>query len=97
VGPVVERVLEFAAQRKNLIGVAVDEAPGVGERDRAARPLEEADLEGPLERPNLSADGGLREVQRAAGLRDAPLAGRHPEVEEMVIVQPVHGGTFRRV
>ena len=43
-----------------------------------------------LERPHLRAHRRLRQVQLLGGLRHAALADDGPEVEQVVIVQPVH-------
>ena len=49
-------------------------APGVGEREAAARPIEEPRLQRGLERDDLRADGGLGQVQLLGRTREAHVA-----------------------
>ena len=67
-------------------------AEGLGERHRPSPPLEQRCLHRFLQRLKLGTDGRLREMESLAGLCDAPLAGDRPEIEQMVVVQPAHGG-----
>jgi hypothetical protein len=90
-GPVVEGVLQLPAEGEDLVGIAVDHPAGVGEGERFAGAVEERRLERLLQGPDLRAHRGLGEVEPPAGLRDAALADGGPEVEEVVVVEPVHG------
>ena len=58
-GPVFERVLQFASERKNLVRIAIHRLAGLGQHQVPSRLLEEGRLQGLLQRANLSADGGL--------------------------------------
>jgi hypothetical protein len=41
---------------------------------------------------DLPADGGMGEVELLARLDDAPLLGDDPEVEEVMVIEPLHEG-----
>ena len=90
-GPSLERVDQVAADAEDVVGVLIHDAPDIGQRLHAPLPGEERLADGGLERPHLRADRGLRQVQLFGGLRHAALADDGPEIEEVVIVQPVHG------
>ena len=47
-----------------------------------------------LELPDLSADGRLGEPQLRGGARDAALFGDGPEVQQVMVVEPLHGPHF---
>ena len=83
-------ILQLASQREDLVGIPVDQLARFGQPDRTASPFEEPRLERLLQLPNLTAHGRLREVQLLAGLGDASLAGRCPEVEQVMVVEPAH-------
>src|SRR4029077_19414448 len=76
-----DRVGELAADREDLVRIAVDEAADVGELESSADAVEELLAEVLLEHPQLAADRRLREAQ--LGARGGDTAGpRHrPEVE----------------
>jgi hypothetical protein len=76
-----QRLLHLAPEQEDLVGVAIDEAPDVGEREVAPALDEELLPEGALEHPDLRAHGRLREVQLLARLGHASGAGDGPEVE----------------
>ena len=85
-----DRVLQLPPQREDLIGIPVDHLARFGQPDRSASPFEEPRLQRLFQVSNLTAHGRLREMQQLAGLGDASLAGRRPEVEQVMIVEPVH-------
>ena len=91
-GAALHGLAEFATERKDFVSVAVDHPAGLGEHDRPTGAIEELGFERFLQGLDLPAHGGLGEMEKPAGLRDAPLAGRDPEIEEVVVVEPVHGG-----
>ena len=62
----------------------------VGEHERAAGALKQLLAELMLQGPNLAADGGLRQAQFFTGARDRALARDGPEVEQVVVIQPLH-------
>ncbi len=89
--PAVHGVDELLAEREDLLGVARDDAPGVGEHEVAALAHEQLRAEHVLEAMDLPADRRVSEAQHATGFRDAAFSGDDPEIEQVVIVQPVDG------
>ena len=73
--PVLQRVLQLAAEREDLLGVAVHDAADVGEHEAAAHPREQLLAERVLERLQLAAHRGLREAA-AARSRGSTLPSR---------------------
>src|SRR5436309_11375746 len=88
--PVLEGVEQLAAEREDLVREAEGDAAGVGEREVAPDAGEELLAEGRLQRPDLRADRRLPEPQLHGGAGDAALARHDPEVEEVVVVEPLH-------
>jgi hypothetical protein len=70
-GSALHRVEKLAAEREDLVRVALHGAADLRQHQRAAAPFEEGLAELPLELPDLGADRGLREPQHARGPRDA--------------------------
>ena len=64
------------------ISVGTSDLPGADEQFLAHLLLQAAELR---------ADGGRRQAQLLAGLRDAARAHDFPEVEQMMVVEPFHG------
>jgi hypothetical protein len=91
-GPAAHRFRKLAAVGEDLVRVAVDGAAHVGQHERTPAALEEGLPELPFELTDLGADRGLREPQHGRGAGDAPLPGDVPEVEQVVVVEPLHGG-----
>ena len=50
----------------------------------------ESRAQGVLECADLSADGRLRQTQLLTRLRDCPLSSNHPEVQQVMVIQPFH-------
>ena len=46
---------------------------------------------------DLSADGGLGDVELGGGLGEATFLGDGPEIEQVVVVDPFHATNIRRV
>lgn len=90
-GTVPDRVEQLASEPEDLLGVAKDGAADVREDEPSALAPEQALVEDVLELPDLRADGRLGEPQLVRRLRDAPLLRGEPEVEQVVVVEPVHG------
>jgi hypothetical protein len=87
---VLHGVEQLAPQAEDLVGIAIDRAAHVGELEPAADALEELLVERVLQRADLRADGRRREAELVARAADAALACGEPEVEEVVVVQPLH-------
>ena len=88
--PASDGIGQLSAQRKDLVGIAIDRAASVGEHQRPAPAFKELGLERLLELLQLAANCRLGEVQPAAGCSNAALAGDGPEIEQVVVIQPVH-------
>jgi hypothetical protein len=90
--PVLDRVEQLLPEAEDLLGVAVDDPTDVREDQMAPFATEQPLVENVLELADLPAHGRLCEPQLGRRLRDAALTGREPEVEKVVVVEPVHGG-----
>jgi hypothetical protein len=75
---------------EDVVRVPEHGAADVGEHQAAPLSLEQLLIQRGLQRLDLVGDGGLRQAQLAARLGDAARPGRGPEVEEVVVVEPVH-------
>lgn len=89
-GLTLEGVDQFTAEGEDLVGVAVDDVAGLGEDEATSDAVEEFLAERFFEGLQLGADGGLSQMQAFASLANAALARNCPEVEQVVIVQPLH-------
>ena len=94
--PPLERVDEFATQREDLVGVAERDAARLGQHQASSPAREQLLTENLLQAVDLPADGGMRQAKLLARADDAALLGHHPEVEEVVIVEPLHRAKLRR-
>jgi len=85
------RVLTGGARRlelhEHVVGGAVEQLALLGEDQAAGVAVEQRNLKCLLERRNLPRDGGLAEVQRLAGMREAACLGHGVEDAQLV---PVH-------
>jgi len=86
-----EELAQLAPEREDVVGVAIDHLPDVGEHEVAPAAHEQPLAERALEHLELPADRRLREVELARRRGDAPLARDDPEVEQVVVVDPFHG------
>jgi hypothetical protein len=93
-GPALEGVHELAAEPEDLVGVAEDEAARLRQLEAPADALEELLPQLGLEGPYLAADRRLGQTELLGGRRHRPLLGHHPEVEEVMVVQPLHRVTL---
>ena len=59
----VELLEELLLEREHPLRVAVEPPPGLGRLDAAARAVEQLPAEPLLERPDLQADGRLRDAE----------------------------------
>lgn len=80
----------LAPQREDLFGVAVDDLAHLREHQTPPLSFEQLLPERTLERTDLRAHGRVRERELAGCLRHATLARHQPEVEQVVVVQPIH-------
>lgn len=90
-GAAVDRVNELAPEAEDLVRVAEGRPAGVGELQAATDAGEEARAEALLELTHLRGDRRLRETQAPARGRHAPFAGHRPEVQQVVVVEPIFG------
>lgn len=89
-GPPLECVEELTAERKNLIGIAIDDLAGFGELEVPADAREHLVPQRFLKGPDLRGDRGLLEIEAFAGGGDGTFACDDPEVEQMMVVEPIH-------
>lgn len=78
-GASAQRLDHLAADWKDVVGILVDDAPGIGEAQAAAVPLEQRDFERAFELADLRGHGRLREAQPLSGPGDAAFADDGPE------------------
>ena len=88
--PSLERVDELAPEREDLVGVAERDPAGLGEHEVAPPAGEQLLAQDLFEPVDLAADRRMRQAQLLARPDDAALLGDHPEVEEVVVVEPLH-------
>src|SRR5262252_1364784 len=88
--PAAQRVLQFAAEREDLVREPVHGLADLGERDAAPGALEQLLTERVLERVDLLADGRLGQPQLLRSARHAAFARDRPEVAEVMEVEPIH-------
>ncbi len=87
---ILERVHQLAAEAENVVGIAKDDAAHVGEDEVASRSLKQFFAELIFEHADLPADRRLREPELLARARDGALARDGPEVQKVVVVEPLH-------
>ena len=87
------RVEHLAAEREDLIGEPVDDGPHLGQHQAPPRARDQRLAERFLEVPDLHAHGRRRQVQLGGGGGQGALADERPEVQEVVVVQPLHGAS----
>lgn len=81
---------EFLAGGEDFFGVVEDESADFGESEFATFAFVEFAADRFFELPELAADGGLGEVEFRGGAADAAFAGDVPEVQQVVVIQPIH-------
>lgn len=82
---------QFLAGFKDGLGICEGHATGVGELQLAAGAVEERLAEPGFEFADLLAEGGLGNVKDLRGARHAAMAGDHPKMAEVVVVEPFEG------
>ena len=84
-------VHHLATEGEYLVRVAEHHLTGLGERQLAADLAEELLAELVLERMDLRAQRRVGEPQDLARTDEPSFASDHPEIEQMVVVDPFHG------
>ena len=90
-GPALDRVQQFASEGEDLVGVAVDHPPRVGQHEPAPFPREEPLAKSAFELTDLGGDRRGPRRNSAPAFVDAAVPHRRPEVEKMMVVEPFHG------
>ena len=85
-----QRVLQFATNREDFIGIPKDGVAHLGQGEIATNLFEQLVPHRRLQPLQLGTDGRLSQQQAFGGPRHAAFAGDHPEIQQVVIVEPVH-------
>ncbi len=88
--PVAQRVAELAPEGEDLVRIPQRDPPRLAQHQRPPRLLEQLLAEGLLQQAELSADRRLGEIQLPRGRRNAALVRHDPEIQEVMVVQPLH-------
>ena len=83
-------VVEFTTEPEDVRRVRSGVGSKRGENQALPAPVEQRHAEMVFERPELRAQGRVSEAELASGRGDAAFLGDHREVEQVVIVEPVH-------
>src|SRR4051812_24211152 len=83
-------VEKLAAEAEDLVRVSVDDPSHFGGLEGAALPLEELFAQRLLQRADLRAERRMREPKLFRGPGDSAFANGCPEVQEVVVVEPIH-------
>src|SRR4051812_20154780 len=83
-------VQKLAAEAEDLVRVPVDDASHLGGLEGAALALEELFAQRLLQRADLRAERRMREPKLFRGAGDSAFANGCPEVQEVVVVEPIH-------
>src|SRR5262249_14092541 len=89
-GPAAYGVEQLLPKTEDLVGVAVDGAADVGEPEAPSGAYEELLAQPLFERADLPAERRVAETEDAPRRCQTALARDQPEIEEVVIVQPLH-------
>ena len=81
---------QFLTRGKNFFRVVKNHFSGFCQSQISAMPFVQFAAHRLLQLAQLSTDGGLRQMQRVGGLADAAFTSHRPEIQQMVIIQPVH-------
>ena len=92
--PALHRLEQLPSETEDLVGVAEHQPAHVREHEPPAGPREELLTQHGLERAQLGAHRWLGQPQLRRGARHAPMTRHDPEVEEVVVVEPLHGATL---
>src|SRR5262245_62448146 len=81
---------QLAAEREDVLRIAEHDLPDIREREVPTRAREQLLAERRLERANLGAHGGLCQAQLLSRPADTAFTRGKPEVEQMMVVEPLH-------
>ena len=95
--PSLERIQELLAEREDLLCIAKRHATCVGQHQAPPLAREQLRPQDCLQSMDLAADRRVGQAEHSAGPSDAALLRNHPEVEQMVVVEPFHAGSIRRL
>ena len=95
--PAFQHVLPFPPEAEYLVRVPVDDLTHLRQPQTPASLRKELFSERLFQLPQLSADRGLREPQLLTCAGDTALARHCPEVQQAMVVQPLHAGTLHRL
>lgn len=76
---------------EDLVRISKDDEARLGQDQIAASLREQRLAERPLQGPNLSGNRRLRQMKLLARRSHAAFLCDHPEVQQVVVVQPSHG------
>ena len=93
-GPAADRLHHLPARREDLVRVAVDEPAHLREREPPPGLAQQLLREDGLQPVDLRADRGGREPQLLGRRPEAARPDDGPEVEQVVVVEPLHGVSF---
>ncbi len=89
-GPAAYDVLEFPSDRKNFFSEAENRLAEFGQHEVAPDSFEELSIKRLLELLELLADRGMSQVQLLGSSSNAAFPRHHPEIKEVVVIEPVH-------
>src|SRR5207244_5188768 len=85
-----QHIGELAAQAEDFVRILINQLPRFRKYQPAPHPREQLLSQTFFQRPELAADSRLREIQVPARARNAALPRHHPEVQQMMIIEPLH-------
>ena len=89
-------LLQLAPESEDVNRIAIHNLTNIGQYQPAASLLEELFPKGVLQRADLSTYGWLRQAQNFASASNTAFARDRPEIEKVVIVEPLHTSTIHR-
>lgn len=79
---------QFVARRVHGLGMFKGDPAGIGQMQLAPTPVKERLAQPCFQLCKLFAQGGLRDLQLRRCLRHAAMARDHPEMPQVVVIQP---------
>ena len=92
--PSLQDIRQLLPEREDLVRIPQYELSGLGKDQVAPNPFEQLVADRFLQLPQLTADGRLSHVELLAGPRNAAFASDGPEVQEVVVVEPIHADNY---
>ena len=92
-----DRGQQVATEREDLVGIEVHLAANVGEHQAPPTALEELLPQLILEHTQLATQSGLCQAQLSGCGRYAACAGDRPEVQKVMVIEPLHRTTILSV